>query len=84
MFWIVTYEPIEFDIKYPYMYRFDKSCHIWVYLFSKVTSRIVIYKMPHALPSLYRILFSMLRKVLEELVQLFYSAVIHLDHMIPF
>ena len=40
--------------------------------------------MPHTLPSVYKLLLSMFRKLIEAFVQLVSSVVNHIDHMLPF
>ena len=84
MFWIFASGPIGFDIKYPYMYHSDRSCNIWIYSYSKVTSMVGIEIIPRAFPSVYRVMLSMLRKVVEAFVQLVSSVVNHPDHLLPF
>ena len=38
MFWILFSEPINFDIKYPYMHCFGRSWNTWFYSFSNMIS----------------------------------------------
>ena len=58
IFWVVANELINFDMKYPYMYRFGRLCSTWIWSLSKVLSMIGMEIMPHALPSVSRILLS--------------------------
>ena len=81
MIWAVASEPINFDFKYPYMYT---KKYMNIYTFSKVISITGISIMPHPLPSVYRILSSTLRKVIELFMQLVSSAINHPDHLLPF
>ena len=60
MFWIVGSELIKFETKYPYMYYFGISYNAWIWTLSKLISMLVMSIMPHAFPSAYRIMLSML------------------------
>ena len=60
MFCIFATELINFEIKYPYIYRFGRSCDTWIWSLSEVISMIGMEIMPYALTSASMILLSML------------------------
>ena len=55
-----------------------------VTVIAKVTFNYRYINMPHALTSVYRILFSTLRKVIEAFMQLVSSEINHPYHLLPF
>ena len=60
MFWIFASKLINFEINYPYMYRFSISYNTWIFSLSKVLSILGMSIMPHAFLSASRILLSTL------------------------
>ena len=56
MIWIIVSEPIEFGIKYLYMYCFQILCDVWIQSLSNVISMIGITIIPPVLPSVYQVL----------------------------
>ena len=60
MLWIVASELIDFEINYPYMYRFGRLCNTRIWSLSKVFSMLGTTTMPYALYSSSSIILSQL------------------------
>ena len=60
MFWVLASELINFEIKYPYMYFFERSCNTCKWQLSNMLSMLGMAIIPHLLTSASRILLSTL------------------------